>query len=136
MAAAVADDAAFVADVLASEALVVAVVADDEAEVAILSWTDDQGVDHILERENVIAFFHTHEDDDSYMKVVGGDYHHHAGYGSLPYEEEEEEDGDDDELDPLTPEEIEDLKKNHPHIYKALYEDYERAMNERDNKST
>ena len=54
-------------------------VANEDAEVATWSWTDDQEK-HILNRDTVIAFFHVHEDEDSYMKAVGGDHHYHVGY--------------------------------------------------------
>ena len=95
-------------------------VAHDDADVATWSWTDDQGEKHILNRDTVIAFFHTHEDDDSYMKVVGGDHHHHKGYGS--FEPEEDDDDDDDELPPITEEDKEKLKAEHPHVYTLIYE--------------
>ena len=56
-------------------------IAPSEDKYATWQWEDEKGVKHILDRSNVIAFFHVHEDDDSYMKVVGGDYIYHAGYG-------------------------------------------------------
>lgn len=100
-------------------------VADDDAEIASWSWTDDQGVQHILNRETVVAFFHTHEEDDSYMKVVGGGHHYHAGYGSSDPDDDFE---DDDDLEPLTLEDIQDLKDTNPHVYDILSKSLEEAQ--------
>lgn len=93
-------------------------VSDDEAEVATWSWTDDQGEKHILNRDTVIAFFHVHEDDDSYMKVVGGGHHYHLGY------DVDEPDENAPTLEPPTPEMVEDWKENKPHIYELWKNTY------------
>jgi len=86
-------------------------VSDYDADETTWSWTNDQGEKHILNRDKVIAFFHVHEDDDSYMKVVGGDHHYHVGYDI------DEPDDDEPTLEPPTPEMVDDWKKNKPHIY-------------------
>ena len=92
-------------------------VADDEADVATWQWVDSEGQTHTLNRENVVLFAHTHEEDDSYLKIPKGEYIYHAGRISEWYEDDEE---DEDELPPPTAEEIEDLRIKHPHVYKVL----------------
>ena len=95
-------------------------VSDEDAEIATWSWTDEQGEKHILNRDAVIAFFHVHEDDDSYMKVVGGQNHFHAGH------DEDEPDEDEPTLEPPTPEMVADWKQNKPHIYELWKNTYGR----------
>lgn len=90
-------------------------VAPDDADLAVMQWVDPEGQTHILDRKNVVLFSHTHEEDDSYLKIPQGETFYHAGHISEWYEEEEEED-----LPPPTAEEIEDLKVNHPYVYKVL----------------
>lgn len=96
-------------------------VADDDADVAIMQWVDADGKEHILDRKNVVLFAHTHMDDDSYLKIPQGETFHHAGYEPYAFDEED----DDEDLPAPTAEEIEDMKVNHPHAYKGLYENGE-----------
>ena len=102
-------------------------VAHDDADVASWAWKDDQGVQHILNRDTVVAFFHTHEDEDSYMKVVGGDHHYHKGYGSFEPDDNFEDD-DDEELEPLTLKDIQHIKDTNPHSYDILSKALEEAQ--------
>ena len=97
-------------------------VAPDDADVASWHWVDSEGQAHTLNRENVVLFAHTHEEDDSYLKIPQGETFHHAGHGE-PYAFDEED--EDEDLPAPTAEEIEDMKVNHPHVYKALYENGE-----------
>lgn len=66
-------------------------VADDDAELATWQWVDSEGKTHTLNRENVVLFAHTHEEDDSYLKIPQGETFYHAGYGEMHTSDEEDE---------------------------------------------
>ena len=94
-------------------------IAPDDADLATWQWVDSEGQTHILDRDDVVLFAHTHEEDDSYLKVVGGDYIYHAGSGDM---EEEEDEDELEDLPEISDEEKEKLKQEHPHVYKVIYE--------------
>lgn len=106
-------------------------VADDDAEVAIMQWVDSEGQTHILDRKNVVLFAHTHEDDDSYLKIPQGEYIYHAGRVSEWYDDDDIEE---EYAPPPTPEEMEDIKTNHPYVYKALMKDMDNGNDSSDTK--
>ena len=102
-------------------------IADDNAKLAL--WASKDNKTYTLDRENVIAFFHLHEDSDSYMKVVGGEYHYHKGY-DVNHEIHDNDDDDDDELEPISLEELKNLKETHPYAYEVLSKSYKEKEDE------
>ena len=108
-------------------------VADDDADVAVMQWEDSEGQVHILDREDVVLFCHTHEDDNSYLKTTKysgyeTEYFYHAGYGEMLDDDDDDED-DDVSLDPPSPEEVEEWRLNNPTLYKLWEMTYGRHSN-------
>lgn len=85
------------------------------------SWTDDQNKKQILNRDTVIAFFHVHEDDDSYMKIVNGEYIYHSGYDNNHM--------NDMDFNPLDLEEIQSLEEIDPKTFQMMKSEYDNKVN-------
>jgi phage pi2 protein 07 len=93
-------------------------VANEDETVAIWSWNDNQGKKHILNRDTIIAFFHVHEDDDSYMKIVNGGYVYHNNFDPRL-----------ENIEPLDLEEIQSLKEVDPITFEKMLAEYENKVN-------
>ena len=96
-------------------------VTSEDSITATWSWTNEQGEKQILNRDTVIAFFHVHENDDSYMKIVNGEYIYHSGHDNNRI--------DATDFNPLDLEEIQSLKEIDPKTFQTMTAEYNKKVN-------